>query len=175
MSYKLLKFSVSFAKNLALCQFLPSGELSLHVYHQLAGNPAEFGQNIQSFWQLSWILNHSPSVTPHSPGPHSWPALPLQTCAWFTPMFSKLSGLRVPRYSQQNAYFPTPTCSVLVNLSYQEPTQPCVSVCQEETGHWTVLSSTHPYTFWSKLLLSALLWGQYHMDLDRSYLLWNWH
>ena len=55
MSYKLLKFSVSFAKNLALCQFLPSGELSLHVYHQLVGNPAEFGQNIQFF--LTALLN----------------------------------------------------------------------------------------------------------------------
>ena len=55
MSYKLLKFSVSFAKNLAPCQFLLSGELSPHVYHQLAGHPAEFGQNIQYF--LTVLLN----------------------------------------------------------------------------------------------------------------------
>lgn len=183
MSYKFVKFSMLFAKNLPLCQFPPSVELSLHVHNLLAGHPAEFGQNIH-FW-LAALLN-SESSTFWNPS-LSWPTqltssptadmCLIHSCVFCT------SWTLCPWLLSTGCLFPSSHLFSSSSSSACWPQLPrahhtlWISLPKLAGGDWTL---DRPFKHLPPILetsffFSALLWGQHHMDLAMSHLSWNWH
>lgn len=146
MSYKVLKFSMLFAKNLAL----PNSSF-WRVRAPCPGPISrgwiwtEFGQNSKhllliasspEFWVTHLlepliVLAHTAEELSHCRHvPDS-----LLCCLW------SLNGCSLPSSHCSVRILPLP-----VNSSYQGPTRPCASAClshNEETAHRTALLSTH--------------------------------